>query len=322
LIMRKTPSTLFSFTRILLLAALVAAAGACARKEAKPQEDKLVTAYKLIDAQRDDEAILLLENEIAKTQVDSPYRRKLTVVLASAYAHKAGFRVQNFVKVMQVSKDNKIDFEAARTAFKSVDKAKQKTEAFDLFLGAIGVFFRNINAVTAVYAAIPTIKPEHEQYLKFALDLLDSLGDKNISQGDAMYRAVVRVIYIKNYLAVHAGEVSDSDIAVDNCQIDMAKITDKLTTLKTLGVATYTDLSLANPSKAKGYRSSSEKFANSMSSLTQVNNLASMLDYASATVIKQTLVQNGLSDLLKCPTSAQASALSSAVSSASASAGN
>lgn len=269
----------------------------CQSKKSNRQDSTLVTAYKLIDDQREDEAIFLLEQELNKTPTDSPYKIQVKMALASAYAHKAGIKVQKFGPLLEVSK-NKVEFPTGLTLRNK--GTTSKSEAVDIMIRSIAGLITSFRLVMDYYTAIPTVKPADERYLDYAIRILDSLG-KNVTQGQAMYRAVLNVVYLKNYLAAHVFDDGlQVNLDVSTCEIDFNKLNKSLERTAKISIQIVDDLALAQPSKSKNFQSLRKQLGDSVSDLTVVTTSASLLDETSMIFAKSAIVESGLRNLLKC----------------------
>jgi hypothetical protein len=82
--------------KILMLVCIASCFG-CGKKTNKNEQDEVVLkSYRLIDSDRADEAIELLENHLSKDSTNNTYKS----VLASAYAHKGGVKIQKFIPIV------------------------------------------------------------------------------------------------------------------------------------------------------------------------------------------------------------------------------
>ena len=217
----------------------------CSRHRAP--ETTSVRAYRLIDAQRTDEAITLLEASLDKDPNNYDYK----VILASAYAHKAGFRIQRLISVMdhikemsaikdpeklpvQNLKDENTKgsgIEAKNNPSKSsnappttgaetpasshselANSAKEQDsisqgQRVDHALSQLNVMLNRFNAATSIYESVPSIRNDELIYLRQAIEILNDLGSE-IKQPEALYRGALRIVLFKHILAENlVGEV-------------------------------------------------------------------------------------------------------------------
>jgi hypothetical protein len=270
----------------------------CNKREQSREESSLVAAYKMIDAQRTDEAIQLLEAELATLDPASPYYSKVKVALGSAYAHKAGIKVQKFSKLLKVGKIDTKFKDARKTDTK---KKPTRAESADLYLKSVARMITGISNVAGAYTAIPNIKPEDEKYLIYSLKILDSVKIEQLTQGDALYRAVIRIIYLKHYMSSRVFEDATAvDIDSKTCEVNFDKISNTLHKLAGTGILIFDDLAHSAPKKAKKYKESRDDLLQAASDLTIISTFASVIDDATLALSKQALVETGLRKLLKC----------------------
>ncbi len=203
-------------------------------------ESTKVRAYRLIDAQRTDEAIALIEMALDKDPGNYEYK----VVLASAYAHKAGFRIQRLISVMDHAKEmsgikdpeklqthgaaieaaEKREIENKKTDVKPEDaapnslagavppnrstgKAESKendtisqSQRVDNALNQINVTLNRFNAALRIYESIPSVRKDEVVYLQQAIEILNELGS-TIKQPEALYRGALEIVLFKYILA-------------------------------------------------------------------------------------------------------------------------
>lgn len=282
-----------SIAAILILALFTG----CQKKNNEHSDSALVTAYKLIDDKREDEAIYLLEQELARAKSDSAYAITVQVAMASAYAHKAGFKVQKFASLLSVSK-SKLDF-SVKPAVRNNGKTA-KAEAVDVMIRSVGILISSFRVIMDYYTAIPTVKPEDEVYLNYAIRIMDNLGDR-LTPGQSLYRAILKVVFLKNYLAAH---VFDDGLAVNldiqACDVDFKKIKESLEKTTQVSISIIDDIAKAQPSKAEGMSHLRKQLGNSLTDLTLVASSASLLDETSMMFTKNAIAEAGLRNLLKC----------------------
>jgi hypothetical protein len=122
-----------------------------------------------------------------------------------------------------------------------------------------------------------------------------------LRQGDYVYRAILRGIYLKQYIATHLFEETTGEIvSVRTCKVDFNRFSTAVLAVARVGIAIFDDLSFAQPKKAKQFQQSRQQIANVASDLTAISTFASLLDDASLMMAKNTFVQTGLRKLLKC----------------------
>jgi hypothetical protein len=280
-----------------MLSAVLALSG-CGRGQGDKSDDKVVTAYKLIDAGRDEEAVAMLEDELTRLPGKGAEHNRLTVVLASAYAHRAGFKVQRLAKVFAAGK-NKVKFDVGLKLDNNPKFTKE--ESVDRFLAGVSVFFASIANLNGYYTAVPNIRPDKVKYLEFAVRLLDSIDNEEIEQGDALYRAVLKTVYLKYYIANNVVGIKQvADINLASCSVDFDKTAVALKEIGRILIDVLGDLGRAQPSKSPDYVKQQYKVSAAVGDLTSISTSVSLVDEVTMRTVKRTLVQTGLQNLLKC----------------------
>ena len=189
----KIASPKTSFLILTSVFSLVLAMG-CASKRSELQDSDMLRAKRLIDNQQTDEAIELLEQKQEQDSVDPEYR----VTLASAYAHKAGFRIQTLTGVLNTSTQLKRINEQSGGAFgleptyntgDTQNRALQRIRFMSKILAASSNYFQLV-------ATIPTIPEEKIIFLKKSLKIMN---DSRVTwrASDITYRLLLEIIYFK-----------------------------------------------------------------------------------------------------------------------------
>lgn len=269
----------------------------CQPSRKSSSETPLVKAYKLIDHQHEDDAIVILEQEISRTPDETAEKTDLQVALASAYAHKAGFRAQRLGGILALGK-HKISFDQKFSTDRPGQSSVQKV---DFLLNGISGLMGGVQGVMAYFNAVPEIQSKDEKYLDYSMRILDSLEYKYMTEGEAVFRAVIRAIYLKNYLAAHVFyEGPSAEYDVSTCQINFAQLTQATARTTHVGLSILEDLAFATPKKAKDFEKLRKQLVSSAADLTTVTTSVSLLDEASMLIAKRAVVESGLRNLLTC----------------------
>ena len=262
------------------------------QKKDQNDETPLLQAYRLIDANRNDEAIAVLENALK----DEPDNKQYKVALASAYANKVGINVRAFVplinaaKGMQELSDESTNIEYEKTPWEKVD---QVTRISAGMLLKVARFFQ-------VYASIPTVTRTESYYLTYAVDLLDSIED--IEPGDAAYRAVLKVVLFKNAVATDLIGSAERKSFADKqaCSFTLDGFNETIAKLGDLIIDILEDVARIQPSKEKEINAARERVSSSVSALTLSVNSLMLSDEISRRFLTNTTLQLGFRKLLKC----------------------
>lgn len=292
----------------------------CGSDNDKHQNNTIITSYRLIDEQRTDEAIELLESELVK----APDNYELTTVLASAYAHKSGVKIQNLIsainqtdKLKNKSYENKPSGKSAKVEIKNTfekensqnqetnqeqeknqRKPEDKMNAAALNIASLLTHFTHF---FETYASIPVIDSASAVYLTHAISLLEGVK-KEIKAEDALYKAVLEVVLFKyrltDRLIDDTAEVEQ--IEAKTCQINLDTVHDTILELGNLLINIYQDLALANPKQASDLKKLSDQTQNFVTNVSTTTANIVALDDASSALIEKTAIQNGFGKLVKC----------------------
>ncbi|MBX3017560.1 MAG: hypothetical protein KF767_06715 [Bdellovibrionaceae bacterium] len=210
------------------------------------RESEIDRAGALIDQERYDEAITLLED----MRKDSG-QLKIKVYLASAYAGRAGLKS---VEYWQVSKRYKQILEeeknedpkaAAILSPKSLPGAVPRWIRF-----AIPHFdkkLREFNRVRSRLSALPLIPEEKRADIEKARDVLS----ESANEGPRLYRAVLGIILMRSHFEEANERVAELNTDKEgNCSPVVGSILHQLKISYVLTVEILSDLRLAFPSKA------------------------------------------------------------------------
>lgn len=278
----------------ILLALLIMSYGliGCGPKRDQ-NENTVLLAYRLIDENRTDEAIALLEKELSKDPKNTDY----TLVLASAYAHKSGIKIQKLVPLFAHADTLK----NLKQKWTSAKRGSAHSERINIFAANVARLFGQASAVMATYSAIPTIVPKNAVYLEHAIYLLNSLGDK-LKQEDVVYRMVLEVILFKHIFAESlVGEfVRPKNMNEKSCSLDLAKINATTVTLGKLLIDIFNDIGFFQPKQAKTMKQLAADTREAISNLTAANTSVMVLDELSNLFLHEMVIQHGFGKIVKC----------------------
>jgi len=256
----------------------------------KKAESPLTHAYRLIDANRDDEAIAYL-SDLCNSK---PGDHDCLVALASAYAHKSGMKVQKFVNVITMSKD----LGALEFTFDSSAGKGENTDRADHSLRSAASLLAKLAQIMRVYTAVPTIKNDNIVYLDEAIRIMINL--EHPRQVDALYRAVLRVLRLKHTFAEDVlGIGTEAKLGAD-CTLDLSVMSDNLKALGFDLLDILDDLELANPSRAKTLDRDKKEIANDLDSATHALSSLTEIDEGTRMAFNELFIQQGFGKFLKC----------------------
>lgn len=297
-------------SKTLLILLSVCSFVTCKKKSNPPKEEVVVKAYRLIDEQRTSEAIDLLEEEL---KIGSTANiREIKFVLASAYAHKAGIKIQVLVpavtqlyKLQNASKKKKSIQNQATTATNAYvnpneNLSRKPVNKIAVTLSAI---FNQISATLETYAAIPTVNETQIDFLKHSIELIYSIGEP-LTQEQALYRAVLEIILFKHIIEeglLTASANIDFEIIEDkNCVINVKKLNDSIVPLAHLLIDIFNDMVLANPKHAESLTKSSAEITNYLTELTLASGTINVMDDVTSSFLKRSAFELGLGKMIKC----------------------
>ena len=265
----------------------------CGNKKDNSRNDTVLEAYRLIDEQRTDEAIELLETSLSQEPSNTDYK----AVLASAYAHKAGIKIQKLVPVLSQSDKLK----------KLNDKLSEvsKTESASVRVNAgalnIAVILAKFSGFFEAYASVPLVNKDQATYLVHAIYLLNDIGNK-IKPEDVLYRAVLEIVLLKHYIAEgFIGEfIEPQTKGEQTCKLDLGNVNDTIIKMGKLLIDIYNDIGFANPKQAVDMKEMAEQTSDSVTNLTIATTAVTVLDEAANIFLRQAAIQNGFGKIIKC----------------------
>lgn len=285
--------TRVSFT---ILACLAIAAAGCSRSRQNQaaRNRPLIEAYQLIDRHRTDEAIIYLEDLLESDPENAEY----LVALASAYAQKAGVRIQSFIPLIKVTK------EKVGNAKWDIDKDHEVGKRIDSTLTSLARILTKYAHIGRVYSVIPPVAPENRPFLIKAIDIMDGL--KSPAQADAIYRAALKAVLFKHDLGERliGPAFTEKGQKENNCKIDFVELSDATVNLGRLLIDIYADMAIAQPSKAARHKKSSADIANLVSNLTLATTSLMVLDEGSQVFLQSNLLENDFGKIIRCGGSA------------------
>lgn len=278
---------------LLIFSSILVISSGCGNKNSH-KDNPTLTAYRLIDDQRTDEAIELLETELAKNPDHVEYK----VILASAYAHKSGIKVQKLVPIItQADKLEKLG--------RKIDDQKKRNDLNGKVQDAAykaSSLLSKFAIILETYDSVPTVSEEQAVYLRYAIYLLNDIGDK-ISPEDVIYRIVLETILLKHMLnenlignAAHLQGTNDGD-----CRVDLGKANDIIISTGKLLIDISNDIGFTQPKLAQKMKLLGENIGKTISDLTLITTSATALDQASDLFLAQSAIKIGFGKIVICP---------------------
>lgn len=277
----------------LVLSLAVSTLFGCGTKNESQQNDTVLKAYRLIDEQRTDEAIELLESSLTQDPSNSEYK----AVLASAYAHKAGIKIQKLVPVINQSDKLK----KMNDKIPEIGSNQSTTEKVNAGALNIAMLLTRFAGFFEAYASVPLVDKNQATYLTHAIYLLNDIGAQ-IKQEDVLYRAVLEIVLFKHILAEGLiGEfIAPQTKDEQTCRIDLGNVNDTVVKLGKLMIDIYNDIGFANPKQAGDMKKMAEQTSDSVSNITIATTTVTVLDEAATIFLRQAAIQNGFGKIIKC----------------------
>lgn len=266
----------------------------CGNKEDHGSQDPVIKAYQLIDEHRTDEAITLLENELS----DNPDNYQYKVVLASAYAQKAGIKIQKLIPLVKQFDG----FKKANAASTSKNKKKSYSEQVNESVINTSIMLNTFANTLATYAAIPLLTAEQAVYLRYTIYLLNSVDNKDLNPEDVTYRAILEVILLKHNISEKlVGEFMEPAVKDEvHCRIDIGTLNDSIIEAGKLLIDIYNDIGFSNPKQAKKMQQLSQDTSEVISNISLATTALTVLDEVSMSFLKQSLIGYGFGKTIKC----------------------
>jgi hypothetical protein len=254
----------------------------CGQQSAAPEEDSVLKAYKLIDQDRAEEAVALIEPEHRA----NPKDRRLTITLASAHTSLAGLQVYSFYDLLEHTVFNKSsqgsDSKFSLTPPK-LDLTGDDSQKARNFVSYLVSYLTYIDTLLSIYQKIPSLTMPQKKHLEIAVALLETLNPQEKSDG--LFKAVLRVVYFKYQIEK---EFVPSMIRTDKdnvCQLNFSNLTDNVWNTLVSLENILSDLTIAYPKKESDYNQA-------------INDAKKMADQLITGVTALELVGNGAVDLL------------------------
>jgi hypothetical protein len=265
----------------------------CQTKNQDRKDDVALRAYRLIDDQRTDEAIELLETELREDSSN----KDLKVTLASAYAHKGGIKIQKLASVV----GNVDTLNKSKRTFIDIGKQKTMSEQTNATVMNASTMLLNLAQVFDAYAAIPVINRDQASYVRHAIMLLNEIKNSDLKPEDVLYRLVLEVVMLKHFIAENLlGDFAPPKNKKNECKLDLEKVNQNFVALGKLLLDIYNDIGFVRPKSATEMKKLSNDTSDAISNATIFFTSAAVLDDAAKTFLNESVVQSGFGKLIRC----------------------
>jgi hypothetical protein len=217
----------------------------CQKSNDSGSETATLKAYRLIDENRMDESIQLLQDEIQakenRKEIDDEYYSYISI-MASAYAKKAGITMRTLVQSY-----NQIKTSLARTD--ELIPKKKSADKNQRVIQDIEEQIRNYTKLSRILKIMPVIDDNSLVYLNYAIALLDKIPKP--ATADHMYRIILRVVAFTHLISnANINKVlPETSKTEEQCVVHLRKTNEYLLLVSKLYIKILDDLSLAFPSQ-------------------------------------------------------------------------
>lgn len=285
----------FQTLQFILVGVVIAALCGCTYNKSNENETPVLKAYRLIDQQRSDEAIEIMERALEAEPDNYEYK----VTLASAYSHKAGLKIQKLVPVIlkaQESEQNRTQLEKKL----SISTNAQNDQAQKYVINLVTLLMQ-FSGYIETYRAIPEIDADKVIYLKYAVQLLYETGNQ-IKKSDALLRSIMNVVLFKHIVAknfMYGSEIRPEG-SYEECNLDFKKINEKLEEPAKILIDVFSDVGLVYPDQAVKMNENSMKVTDSVGELLTGAVKVAEMDQASKIFLARTSSQYSLGQFVLC----------------------
>ena len=266
----------------------------CQRQEPKT-ETNIIRAYKLIDANRADEAIILLEDMSAK----EPKNREILVALASANASFAGINVPSLYPAI----DRAVLQETFKKLQQEVDALSALQSAgfykpLDGFTRHWTLMFKFLSSYIDTFRDLPFIPASKSKFLFEAISILQSISDK--TRGQALFSAVLRVLYLKRELTENLIPMVLTGNSDETCKLNFKSIGVIAEYLRVSGAEIASDLGAAYPAQSKDFQANAKNLEQLSTLIQTMTSSENMLTDAAAIMAVRIGIEESLGKVIQC----------------------
>ncbi len=252
------------------------------------QSSSRLTAYKLIDTDHADDAILMLEDELENNDQTFIERSESLFTLSSAYASKAGIRIDTLIplitelkqmfKIQKQLKESQNKIEEKRRQVSASTNQTLGTDS-DLIMESFSLLLTEQTLSLKIFSQVPIIQSQSLPYLTHSVRLLEELITYNPLPQYGIYKVILQTILLKSKIVEFQ---SDPEIEkkMSSCTLDIFKTSELIDIISENTIAIYSALSISNPS-------SREK-----------NDISIINIIKSSQKIRETIIQNKMDKVL------------------------
>lgn len=250
--------------RLFLIATLILSSGCHKAKNTPPADDRIDKATLLIDREDYESAIEILEDSLANQENTPPEKmNKLRLVLASAYAGRAGVKVENYwdylvgydVFVKKPTDDQLPELIPTHRIPEGLkdDEKKQIT--------LLNNYYKDFQRLENKTAKIPIVEKMYRADLNLARKTIQDIDSPSIR----LYRSMLTAVVAKSEISdggIFAKAWTDSNTLV--CQNAIPEISEWIVEVLDLVSDGLNDLGHAYPDENESYQSVRKEIRNSI----------------------------------------------------------
>lgn len=274
-----------------ILLAVVALSGSvgCDRSPSGPSESISVRSSRLIDEQRTEEAIQLLEPHVRANPDDID----AAVSLSAAYAHKAGFQFRNFYgmlnQILEHSKRLKAEPDPVNT-----ESASTAERAIATWTHHSGRMFGLIR----IFEAIPSLTKSNIEFVRHGVQILNS-KEQLLRPKDRAFRVLIRAVIIKHLLTqiaeprapVASPKKDGQNPNQKICFVDFRAVDKYINTPGGELISLFGDMSWIQPNGNEAFARTISDIRNSVSNINVFLTAVSLANDATLLYLKNSVVE-------------------------------
>jgi hypothetical protein len=258
--------------RLFTVIAFLSLSVGCTPKQ-NTNESPKIRAYRLIDSDREDEAIALLSAQLETPGLPDEQIREYTVILSSAYSKKSGVDFKKLARFaeftdrvlkLDLDKEQKIQLEQNLEPKTAANDENQQANDMKTFARGLA----RQSQIFLIISKIPQVTEDNLDYLEYSIFLLDNLAKK--TAGDHLFLALNKIIFARSLFQSHKinelVQVQDEEKNA-SCTVDLKSFTEKYKYVIDVLVSALHDLAIANPEQKLSLTRNSETLRNSANSL-------------------------------------------------------
>lgn len=235
-------------SKSLLLALSFLSFGGCIPKTDKIERSDYSTATQMMEEGQYSSAIHIMEGRLKH----APFDQKARLLLAAAYAGRAGVHITDFFDFAQeLDKVTKLSQKyGPESSLGVIQNLKSRTQnrdqknALELLEGIYNALFQ-LNNFLRAFELVPSLKNAASvQDLNAAIHILD--GDSKLTGGSALYRGLLRVVLLK-----HDTFSANLFKSLGECQINTQAVEQDLRYIQHQTIRILSDLYIGSGSEAK-----------------------------------------------------------------------